>query len=53
MVETTKIQDINGSKVTSIPRKYWKKLNLNKGDTLAWSLDEKTNILRLKKIDDF
>lgn len=53
MVETTKIRDVNGSKITSIPKTYWKQLNLNKGDTIVWSLDKENQVIHIKKLDEF
>ena len=44
----TKIQDIKGSKYTSIPSMFVKLLDIEKGDTLSWSIDMNTGILNVK-----
>ena len=48
----TKVQTTGGSLRTSIPKIVKDLIELQKGDTLEWTIDTKTDEITIKKIEN-
>lgn len=44
----TKVQEIRGSKLSTIPHIYVHLLGIEKGDTLSWSIDVQSGVMTVK-----
>ena len=52
MRKKTKVQSVAGSLTTTIPVFVRDVLNLEKGDTLLWEINTKTDEIKIKKVQD-
>ena len=48
----TKVQSVAGSLTTTVPVFVRDVLNLEKGDTIMWIINPKTEEIKIKKISD-
>lgn len=48
----TKVQSVAGSLTTTVPVFVRDVLSLQKGDTLLWEINTKTDEIKIKKVND-